>query len=1302
MSSLQRSGKTAPRLVQDVQDYDPAHPPGTGRNLLSDVPPVYPEHYNGPQDFISSLACRHQYARKEMQTFLSQPDQRRNTGTPSRVSAMCTKCRTHLQVVVNYAGAIGQSGQNLSGHIHHFVYKSGRQRGGASPVEVTPKGQVAESFHYECSYLSCSAAASIRVLSPVLADDRVRLLTDVDLLAERTDAAIAAYPERMEGIARPPPINVLANLRIYITNAIRDVQHSMSISAVNKRFMACFGVEGRPCGELLEFLGFTFKEAEGLWDPPRPNPWAEYPYQDQQKIFLDDIAHELAALMEQRPPLERRGNKIDPIGPSASDDLLDALEALAYPKTSRSSEFPMAPAPYYEDLGAVENMSSTLVVDAFNRQVSVDPGRTSLYLQCLKAIGELRGGEDGAIIDQAVQVAYAEGKYTDDDIVTAYRYFGLSHDDTRLTEDSIIGKFYAFLSSTNQETESRTQLWRIGDSRQSERIKSAAEDKVSNAEQAQVFLGVDDKTADDFIITMYTAKVNDNPATRDLARRAVDLIAQSRKSEGLKHFLQTGEAGAGEMDVADAYRLLQIPDRTIDDGAIMAAYTICIDEAPAQAETYNRALCLIAQDKNSSLLSSMVPGAAVQPGRNISEWPVGLQNIGNTCYLNSLLQFYFSVLPFREMVLDFESFCMKMDDEGIDKKQVGSRKIQKQEVERSQKFLRELRILFNDMINSSNPYVIPGQELARLTLIGPSNEAAIRRRSTISAGRPSGLGEISGMPILGPLGPPQTTTEESEKRGPSENPAIAEAERPQRPISDGGSEATLVSETTKQDTPAVPADDQQNASQQTDVVMTDPSSDNAPEATYDDDSHPFEPATAPIAQPSQPPPVPPRPTPQVDPRKQLIEEVEIGAQQDVTEVINNVLFQSQCAIRPLGIAPDGEQVDQIKDLFYGRTKSYLSTTKNVRSREEWWCDIKVDVATGSRDIYAAIDGAFDVQKVNIDNSIAEQYGAISKLPPVLQVQVQRVQFDPVKKSSFKSTHHLDLKETIYLDRYMDTQHPEILKRREQSWEWKKSLRKLEARRAELLRKNESDGLDMPTLFSSTKDLLDDLNSMKEDPEAAQDALDINPQLASEFGQFSQITQTELSHIEKEIRDTQTMISNQFAEYRHLAYRLHAVFVHRGSVSFGHYWIYIYDFKKNIWRKYNDSEVTEIQDPSEIFQDRQEQNPPTPYFLVYVNDTMKDRLVNPVCREIVDRQSNVQSFPETDQDTAMQKAIMASQQPTEGDVNMDPPAYNETWAGSGGAPGTGADLLPSLAQEKRADGNEEKRWSNTQTNTNDPQ
>ena len=48
-----------------------------------------------------------------------------------------------------------------------------------------------------------------------------------------------------------------------------------------------------------------------------------------------------------------------------------------------------------------------------------------------------------------------------------------------------------------------------------------------------------------------------------------------------------------------------------------------------------------------------------------------------------------------------------------------------------------------------------------------------------------------------------------------------------------------------------------------------------------------------------------------------------------------------------------------------------------------------------------------------------------------------------------------------------------------------------------------------------------------------------------------------------------MISSQFADFNNLPYRLYAVFVHHGSVSFGHYYIYIFDFDKKIWRKYND-------------------------------------------------------------------------------------------------------------------------------------
>jgi ubiquitin carboxyl-terminal hydrolase 25/28 len=155
---------------------------------------------------------------------------------------------------------------------------------------------------------------------------------------------------------------------------------------------------------------------------------------------------------------------------------------LVYPSAPYVPESNTFLCRFYEDLGAVEDMSAPAIVEAFERQVSVDPGRYPLYLSALKSIGSLRvassAGEDWAIIDGAVQRAYADGKYTIEDLEQAYRYFGLRSNDPNLTDESIIGKFLAFLSSTNRETEARQQLWRIGDSRASESIISASEDRT--------------------------------------------------------------------------------------------------------------------------------------------------------------------------------------------------------------------------------------------------------------------------------------------------------------------------------------------------------------------------------------------------------------------------------------------------------------------------------------------------------------------------------------------------------------------------------------------------------------------------------------------------------------------------------------------------------------------------------------------------------------------------------------------------------------------------------------------------------
>lgn len=178
--------------------------------------------------------------------------------------------------------------------------------------------------------------------------------------------------------------------------------------------------------------------------------------------------------------------------------------------------------------------------------------------------------------------------------------------------------------------------------------------------------------------------MEENKAEAELGREAVRLIAEKRNSDALRNWLSTGHLGEVEMDEAQAYARLGIEDRTLDDDLVLTAFEFLVSDSPTQVEELRAALKAIAKARQSRRLGWSPQGAGASQ-RASSEWPVGLENIGNTCYLNSLLQFYFTVKPLRHVIMNFELAEMKVTPENLQKKQVGSRKVSLKEIERAKK-----------------------------------------------------------------------------------------------------------------------------------------------------------------------------------------------------------------------------------------------------------------------------------------------------------------------------------------------------------------------------------------------------------------------------------------------------------------------------------------------------------------------------------------------------------------------------------------------------------------------------------------
>ncbi|KAK4698414.1 hypothetical protein P7C70_g7862, partial [Phenoliferia sp. Uapishka_3] len=180
--------------------------------------------------------------------------------------------------------------------------------------------------------------------------------------------------------------------------------------------------------------------------------------------------------------------------------------------------------------------------------------------------------------------------------------------------------------------------------------------------------------------------------------------------------------------IDEAYEVLEM--KVGDDPELLiAAYETKITESPEQAETMREALANVGAHLRNAKINDVVKSFTMLPGElceaipwNSLDRPVGLTNIANTCYLNSILQYLFTVRELRETILTYSGdFAAVTRNDELPR--VGGRLVTKAEVERSRRFALLLHGLFNQLNHSPTSAVTPETELAYLALV-PSKEEA--------------------------------------------------------------------------------------------------------------------------------------------------------------------------------------------------------------------------------------------------------------------------------------------------------------------------------------------------------------------------------------------------------------------------------------------------------------------------------------------------------------------------------------------------------------------------------------------------
>lgn len=370
-------------------------------------------------------------------------------------------------------------------------------------------------------------------------------------------------------------------------------------------------------------------------------------------------------------------------------------------------------------------------------------------------------------------------------------------------------------------------------------------------------------------------------------------------------------------------------------------------------------------------------------------------------------------------------------------------------------------------------------------------------------------------------------------------------------------------------------------------------------------------------------------------------------QQDVDEVMGFILEHLMRAITSKGpmSGKTDMQADIITDTFFPLIVNYtLKSDENLeKARAELNSDRWINIVPSTRDggafsIHDAIVRSWGIQYPESSNLAV--FTAIRRLSPVIHIRIARA-----KEDGTKNNNPIVLTDELYFDRHMDVPHDsEFAGFRKAHWALighQAQLESLDNKDPTSITVPESQafvasnvdhnmldvtmhcwGEDVTTIEDNIESILSklpiastDLSNKRRLSNQDGDQLiparkkSLTPEAAGTMGQVTMAINQKCLIDERIDEDTVTKdgVEDYFDTLKQHKYRLHAVICHSGGARAGHYWVWIRDFNRNLWIKYNDSTVTiDRRDPQAVIDDLSMSGDPC--YVAYVRDEDKDNIV----------------------------------------------------------------------------------------------